>query len=68
MVLFSEITRLITIYCWQTNNASLNTQWFVIIQTLCCTMTGLALFTFFVRLKGIYCVREIEDIIILDKS
>ena len=44
------------------------TQWYIILQTLTTACTGLAIFTFICRVKGVYCVREIEDIIVFDKS
>ena len=43
-------------------------QWFIILMTLTTAVTGLALVTFFVRLKGLYLHRKIDDIIIFDKS
>ena len=43
-------------------------QIFTILMTLTTAVTGLALVTFFVRLRGLYLHREIEDIIIFDKS
>ena len=43
-------------------------QWYIILQTLTTATTGLALVTFCIRLKGVYCVRELEDIIVFDKS
>ena len=43
-------------------------QWFIILMTLTTAVTGLALVTFFIRLKGLYLHREINDVIIFDKS
>ena len=43
-------------------------QWFIILMTLTTAVTGLALVTFFIRLRGLYLHREIDDVIIFDKS
>jgi len=43
-------------------------QWYIILQILTTACTGLAIVTFFCRLVGIYCVREIEDIFVYDRS
>ena len=68
IIAFSEVTRWTAIYCWSVNNPSMLLQWYIIIQTLTTACTGLAIVTFLIRLRGIYCVREIEDIIVFDKS
>ena len=46
----------------------MNITWYIVLQTLTTACTGLAIFSFLIRLRGIYCVREIEDIIVFDKS
>ena len=68
LIVFSEVIRASTIYQWNTNNPSMLTQWYVLLQTLTTTVTGFSLFVFAIRVKGIYAVREIEDIFVFDKS
>ena len=68
IIVFSEVNRYIAIYCWANENPSMLLQWYIIIQTLTTAVTILAIVTFCVRLKGLYLHREIEDIIIFDKS
>ena len=46
----------------------MNLLWYVILQTLTTSVSCLAILIFFVRLRGIYCVREIEDISVFDRS
>ena len=68
IIAFSEVTRQTTMQLRSNKNANMNTLWYIILQTLTTACTGLAIFSFLIRLKGIYCVREIEDIIVFDKS
>ena len=42
-------------------------QWFVIIMSVSTVVTGLAIFILIIRLRGIYCKREIEDIVVYDR-
>ena len=65
---WSEWVRTIIIWRREWNNPFTNIQWFVIFMTLTTAATGLSIVVFLIRLKGIYLVREIEDIIIFDKS
>ena len=67
IIVFSEVVRQMSIYCWNNDNPAMLLQWFIILMTLTTAVTGLALVTFFVRLKSLYLHREIDDIIIFDK-
>ena len=42
--------------------------WYILLQTLTTAVTGLAVATFLLRVKGMYIYREIEDIVVFDKS
>mmetsp|Transcript_5662 Transcript_5662/g.7579 ORF Transcript_5662/g.7579 Transcript_5662/m.7579 type:complete len:80 (+) Transcript_5662:1161-1400(+) len=68
IIVFSEVTRQIVLWEKEVSKAGMKLQWFIILQTLTTATTILALVTFFIRLKGKYCFREIEDITIFDKS
>ena len=68
IIVFSEVTRSITQYMRDISKPGMKLQWYIILQTLTTAVTALALLTFFIRLKGKYCFREIEDIVIFDKS
>ena len=68
IIAFSEVIRQQIIYLRHVKNPFMNPQWYFLLQTLTTAVTGFALVVFFLRLKGIYCVREIEDIIVFDKS
>jgi len=68
IIVFSEVVRWTSIYCWNNDNPAMLLQWFIILMTLTTAVTGLALVTFFVRLRGLYLHREIDDVIIFDKS
>ena len=68
IIAFSEVVRTTAMYNWRVENPSMQLQWYIILQTLPTACTALALIVFFVRFKGIYCVREIQDIVIYDVS
>ena len=68
IIAWSESVRTGILYRWSWNNPWMNLQWYVIFMTLTTACSALALIVFLIRLKGIYLVREIEDIIIFDKS
>ena len=53
---------------WSINNPGMRLLWYILLQTLTTAVTGLAVATFLLRVKGMYIYREIEDIVVFDKS
>ena len=68
IIAFSEVIRQIFLYAWDQNKPRLQAQWFVIIMTLCTATSLLSVVIYILRLRYIYCFREIEDIIVFDRS
>lgn len=67
IIFYSESIRMVVMHMW-IEKKPMKAQWFVILQTLTTAVTILAIVTFFIRARGLYCYREIEDIIVFDRS
>ena len=67
IIIYSEVTRKLSIDARHFNKPAMKLQWFVIIMSVSTVVTGLAIFILIIRLRGIYCKREIEDIVVYDR-
>ena len=68
IIVFSETIRQTAMYSRSVKNPYMNVQWYFLLQTLTTAVTCFTIVVLILRIKGIYCVREIEDIIVFDKS
>lgn len=67
-LLFAEGSRGCVHYLYSRDSPNVRLQWFVILQVLSGTIVVLAIFLFCARLKAKYTYREIEDIVIYDRT